>query len=139
MIEFFQSTYFLGILFMALSCILFLTVFFLSWYTNHPHRFWITRLTYVNDKEQQSFVRLTWLLAWLVAFIGSLITAYNHPEIPHTFWWILGQTVYGVILVWLLAKAILLLCILLQYICSGFIWLKDWICNDKSLFNKTNL
>lgn len=134
MIEYFGSAYFLGILLQSLSCVAFLIVFFPSWFGGRPRRFLVARLTYVNDKEQQSVVRFMWLLAWLTALVGSFVSAYNHSQIPHTFGWIFGQTVYGVVLSWLLAKAILALCIVLQYIWFGLVRIKEWICNDKSLF-----
>lgn len=138
MFDFFTSLYFLGILTVALACTMFCAVFFPSWYGGHPRRFWLARLTYDNDAEQQSSVRFMWIAAWILSFIGSLVIAYNIPNLPHTFWWIAAQTLYGVLMTWLIAKMLLALCILLQYIGLGFIRLKDWMFHDKPLFSKKN-
>lgn len=137
MIQFLGSAYFLGIILMASSCALFCAVFFPSWYVGHPRRFWITRLTYPDDQKQQQFVRLMWLLAWIIAIVGSFIAAYNHPKIQHTFYWILEQSVYEVVLVWLIAKSLLVFYILLRYVWLAFVWLRDWVWKDKSLFKIT--
>lgn len=132
MIEYFASTYFLGIIFMSLSCTLFLGVFFPSWYSGNPRQFWVARLTYADDEEQQKNSRAMWVFAWCCALLGSVLTAYNHPNIPHTFGWILGQTIYGIVLTWLFAKVIVALSILLRYIWLILCWVKGWICNNKS-------
>ncbi|MBR6355863.1 MAG: hypothetical protein IKR92_03305 [Alphaproteobacteria bacterium] len=136
MLEFISSVYFLGIILMAGACGLFLSVFFPSWYAGYPRRFWKARLTYKDDKDQQSVARFSWFAAWILAFIGSLLAAWNMESIPHTFWWITAQTLYGIVVIWLLAKAIVALCILVQYIGYGIIRLKRWIFNDKPLFPK---
>lgn len=136
MLEFFASVYFLGIILMAGACGLFLSVFIPSWYAGYPRRFWKARLTYEDDKDQQSVARFSWFAAWILAAIGSFLAAYNLQSIPHTFGWISAQTLYGIILIWLLAKAIVMLCILVQYIGYGIIRIKEWIFNDKPLFPK---
>ncbi len=137
MIEYFASTYFLGIIFMSLSCTLFLGVFFPSWYYGNPRQFWVARLTYADDEDQQKNSRAMWVFAWCTAVIGSVLTAYNLPNIPHTFWWILAQTIYGIILTWLMAKAIVALSILLQHIWFSLCWVKNWICGGKTSLKTT--
>lgn len=136
MLEFYASAYFLGILIMTAACIFFLWIFFPSWYIGRPRRFWLARLTYDDDKDQQSVVRVMWLVAWIFAIIGSLVTAFNLKSVPHTFWWILLQTLYHILWIWLMAKAIIALCILVQHIGYVIIRLKQWIFNDKPLFPK---
>ena len=135
MSEFLASAYFLGILMMSGACVLFLAVFLPSWYDGYPRRFWLTHLTYDN-KDQQSCVRTLWLFAWIIAVIGSLLVAGNVDNQPVTFWQGLIQTLYNIFMIWLVAKAIVALCILGQYIGLGFIRLKQWIFNDKPLFPK---
>lgn len=135
-LDFFASAYFFGILLMGLSCVIFLTVFLPSWYEGYHRRFWITRLTYKDNNDQQSFVRFMWVFAWFLGFCGSFITSYNLGSIPHTFWWIFAQTCFEVILIWLMAKVIFAIIILLQYIWFGLLRIKNWIFNDKPLFLK---
>ena len=113
--------------------ICFLCAFIPSWYEEYPRQFWLTRLTY-GDNEQQSFVRFIWVCAWILTTVGSLVAAFNLQSIPHTFWWTFAQTLYGIVLVWSIAKAIVALCIIGQYIGYGIIRLKQWIFNDKPLF-----
>ena len=134
MIQFLESAYFLGFILMALSGALFFAVFLPSWYVGHPRRFWITRLTYPDDQDQQQFVRFVWLLAWVIALVGSFIAACNHPKMPHTLNLILGQAVYNVIVIWLVAKLSLVFCIIVRYVWLVFVWIKDWVQHDKSLF-----
>ena len=68
-LDFFASAYFVGILLMGLSCVIFLTVFLPSWYEGYTRRFWITRLTYKDNNDQQSFVRFyvgVRMVSWLL-------------------------------------------------------------------------
>lgn len=136
MLEFFASAYFLGILLMAGGCILFLVTFFPSWYGGHLRRFWLTRLTYKDDKDQQSFVRFMWILAWLLSVIGSLVVAYNHPNVQHSFGSVLIQMLYYIVVIWLIAKAIMACFICVQHVIQAIIRIKEWIFNDKPLFRK---
>lgn len=136
MLEFFASVYFLGIILMTGACGLFLSVFIPSWYAGYPRRFWKARLTYEDDKDQQSVARFSWFAAWILAFIGSALAIYNHPDFQFDFWLGTAQVICDVFLVWLFAKVIVALCILVQYIGYGIIRLKQWIFNDKPLFPK---
>ena len=136
MMEFFASTYFLGLLILTGGCVFFLCVFFPSWFDGYPRRFWITRLTYKDDEDQQSLVRFLWIMAWLLSAIGSIIATCNHPHIQFDFWWGTAQVLYCIFLAWLIAKAVLAICIAFRYIGLGFIRLKQWIFNDKPLFSK---
>ncbi len=136
MLEFFASAYFLGILLMVGGVIFFFYIFFLSWYEGYPRKFWTACLTYESDKEQQSLVRFIWLFAWILTTVGSLVTALNLRSIPHTFWWIFAQTLYGIVLVWMFAKCCVAAVILVQYIGLGIIRIKDWIFHDKALFSR---
>ena len=134
--DLFASPYFLGILFLSGACIFFLVVFFSSWYAQRPRRFWLARLTYEDDKDQQGFVRLSWVAAWFFAIIGSLLVAFNHPLIPRAPYDIILQTVYGILLVWLISKAIVAACIFLQRIWFVLIRVNNWIFHGKPLFPK---
>ena len=136
MLEFISSVYFLGIILMAGACGLFLSVFFPSWYAGYPRRFWMTRLTYEDDTDQQSVARFSWLTAWILALVGSILAACDHPHIQFDFWWGTLQVIYSILLVWLTAKVLVALSILVQYIGYGVIRLKQWIFNDKPLFPK---
>lgn len=123
------SVYFLGILFMALSCVLFLTVFFPSWFAGPPRRFWVTRLTYHNDKDQQSFVRFMWVLAWCTALLGSLLVSWNDERLPQTFGWILAGAIFSIVSVWAISKVIVAFIILVA-------WIIDWVKGKNQLLPK---
>lgn len=127
---------FLGIMFMAGACILFLAVFIPSWFKGNPRRFWVARLTYKNEPDQQQMSRFFWVLAWLLATVGALVSTLNLPQKTSEFWWVLGQTLYFVFALWLIAKIVMAAFIAIQYICFGFIRLKRWIFDDKPLFHK---
>jgi len=120
---------------MGLGCAAFLTVFFPSYFESRPRRFWIARLTY-DDKDDQSFFRFMWIMAWIFTLLGSLVTTCTNPHIQYDFWWGFVQTLWGVILSWLMAKAIIAFLILIWHIGFGFIRLKQWVFNNKSLFGK---
>ena len=130
MIEFFSSTYFLGILLMSASCAAFCVVFFPSWFAGSPRRFWTVHLTYENEKELQTLVRFAWLVAWCLAVASSLLVACNDSRIPQTFWWILGDTCYSIAMILVIAKLVVVLSIFVWKIWLGVIYLKDWCCND---------
>lgn len=132
----FASLYFFGILLMVGSFIAFLAVFFPSWYAERPRRFWLVRLTYGDDKEQQIFVRIMWLSAWILAIIGSLIVRYNDSRIPHEPLWITCQCFCDILICWMMAKLIVLISIVLQYVYFGFIKIYEWIFKGKDLFPK---
>ncbi|MBQ7633587.1 MAG: hypothetical protein IJS88_05715 [Alphaproteobacteria bacterium] len=133
--EFIQKTEFLCYLFLALSTICFITVSLHSWYgSERPRRFWLARLTYNEDKEMQSFVRVAWLLALIFGLISSfcLMLCMNLEG----FWLCLAQTLYWFVAAWILAKVILAAVIVFQYVGYTFIRLKNWILHDKPLFPK---
>lgn len=137
MLDFFASAYFVGILIMGLGCVAFLTVFFPSYFESRPRRFWIARLTYDDDEQQQSFCRFMWIMAWIFTLLGSVVTTCFNPHIQYDdFWWGFTNTLWGVILVWALSKAIIAFLILIWYIGFGFIRLKQWVFNNKPLFGK---
>lgn len=118
-----MSAYFLGILVMVAALVAFLTTFVLSWWYTSNRAFWLTRLTY-DDVDTQKSARLFWLLAWLLAVVGSLIVSVNDPKLPHTFMWILLQTCFNMVITWLIAKVILAVAILVN-------WIKNWIYEGK--------
>ena len=114
---------------MALSCVLFLTVFFPSWFARPPRRFWVTRLTYHNDKDQQSFVRFMWVLAWCTALLGSLLVSWNDERLPQTFGWILAGAIFSIVSVWAISKVIVAFIILVA-------WIIDWVKGKNQLLPK---
>jgi len=131
--EFIQRSEFLCYLFWALATIGFLFVSFSSWYgSERPRRFWLARLTYKEDKDMQSIVRLSWLLTLICGLVSSfcLMLCMN----LNGFWLGLAQTLYGFVVAWLLAKVILAAIIAFQYIGYAVIRLKNWILHDKPLF-----
>lgn len=145
MLEFIFTVQFLDILVMSCACMLFWDVFLQSWYVGSPRRFWLVQLTY-DDKETQKTVRGLWLASWIVAIIAAIIQAYYDPNIQHTFGWIFVQVVLNVVTIYLIAKLMALACILLERAYRGlvklfkalkwcFMRLKNWLVNDKPLFN----
>ncbi len=132
--DYLTSVQFLACLLMSLSCVLFVGVFLPSWFVAHPRRFWVARLTYKDDKEQQSFVRFVWLSAWMTALIGSYVWLITLPMSNALLE--MAQVIWGIFLVWIIAKAFVALCILLQYTCLALIRLKNWIFHNKPLFVK---
>ena len=114
----FSCSELLATLLMAGSLVFFLAVFFPSWYLAHPRRFWLARLTYREDKEQQSFVRFMWVLAWVSCIGGSLVWMLILPINGVIFK--LLQFLWGIILVWGIAKVIVALSILLSGSKTGY-------------------
>lgn len=129
-----SSSELLATLLMAGSLVFFLAVFFPSWYACHPRRFWLARLTYREDSEQQSFVRFMWVLAWVSCIGGSLVWMLILPINGVIFK--LLQFLWRIILVWGFAKVIVALSILLQCILFASIRLRNWIFRGSPLFPK---
>ena len=126
-IEFFTSTYFFGILLMSGAVTFFLPVFAMGWFKCSPRRFFKTCLSY-ETKEDQQFARFMWMIAWCLSMIGSLLVACNHPNIPHEFLPILVAMICSIIQIWVIAKVVFALFILVAKV-------KDWILNDKPLLS----
>ena len=118
--EIFLGPAFMGYLIMVGAFGAFLSTFVQSWWYAPDRAFWLTRLTY-ESKEDQKFARAFWLLAWLLAVIGSFVLAYNDPRLSHTSVWISAQTCMNIVSIWLLAKAVMAIAILVS-------WIKNWIC-----------
>ena len=119
---------------LTFSCLCFLIVFFHSWYGKHPRRFWLARLTYPDGDDTQSMVRVSWLLAWFFALCGSYLWLMT-LSMSNT-WMELLQLLYGAVLPWIMAKAIVATIIAFQYIGFVIIRLKNWVLYDKPLFPK---
>jgi len=123
-----------GVILMMAACVCFFSISALSWFVATPRKFWSMKLTYEDDKFTQANVRFGWILAWIFSIAGAIMTGCSDPRIPSGFGWALGYIVSTVAFVWLLAKAILLLCIILQYAWSGLVRVWNWIFHDKALF-----
>ncbi len=139
MLDFLASPFFLGIIMMAGSCCFLLTVYFTEWGESGCKKFGliVTRLTY-SDKDQQSFVRFMWFLAWILGFAASLLIALVDPRVPHEFTWIFVNICWNLLLIVLLAKFIVLFCIAMRYLWFALVRIKEWIFNDKSLLSKAH-
>ena len=122
----------LGVILLLGGSVFFLCVFAYSWFAAKPRRFLGVCLHY-DDKETQGLVRVFWLLAWGLSFIGALILAYNDPRISHQFWVILIGICCYMVVAFLNAKIVMTLFIIIQYIFFGVSYIKKWCFDDKAL------